>query len=96
MNEMTKRVNMRNKGNKKSLKASIRKINNYLYLDRMNNPATFGWAEYFFSIINCEKDIIQLDEWLKDLLRASYTGKRKIGGLGIIRTEIDRVVERGC
>ena len=95
MNEMTKRVNLRSKGNKNSLKASIRKINNYLYLDRMNNPATFGWAEYFFSIINCEEDIIQLDEWLKDLLRASYTGKQKIGGLGIIRTESDRVIERG-
>ena len=75
-----------------ALRKRIRKINRYLYLDYMNNPTVFGWAEYFFSIINKEEDIVELDTWVKDLLRSSVTGKDKIGGLGV---DLNRGVLRG-
>lgn len=74
------------------LRKRIRKINRYLYLDYMNNPTVFGWAEYFFSIINKEEDIVELDKWVKDLLRSSVTRKDKIGGLGV---DLERGVLRG-
>lgn len=64
------------------LKGKIKQINQYLYSDYLNNKTKFGWAEYFFGIINCEEDIVAMDEWLKDLLRGAYTGKMRIGGLG--------------
>lgn len=84
-------MKQRRKSNE-SLKKTIKRINRYLYLDYLDNPAKFGWAEYFFSIINREEDIILLDEWLKDYLRGCYTGKGKIGGLGL---DLNRGVVRG-
>ena len=80
------------------LRRMIKKVNRYLYTGYIKNSSVFGWAEYFFSIINCEKDIITLDTWLKDWLRGCATGCVKgwqIGGLGNVSTENDYVVKRG-
>ena len=80
------------------LKRMIRSINRYLYTGYIKNSSVFGWGEYFFSIINCEKDIETMDTWLKDWLRGCATGNTKgwqIGGLGNVNTEKDYVVNRG-
>ena len=80
------------------LRKAIKKVNTYLYTAYLKNSSNFGWAEYFFRIINCEKDIETLDTWLKDMLRGYYTGKggvSKIGGLGNIDTEKDCCICRG-
>lgn len=70
-------------GDKKEVIKAIKKINKYLYTDYLKSHKNFGWAEYFFSILNIEEDIRTLDEYIKDALRSIYTGKKKIGGLGI-------------
>ncbi len=77
---------------------AIKSINNYLYTAYMNNSEAFGWAEYFFGIINCEEDIIQLDIWLKDMIRGYMTGKggrKYVGGLGSVDTEEYKTIMRG-
>lgn len=78
-----------------SVKVAIKQINKYLYLAFLRNPNEFGWAEYFFSIVNIEDDIETLDMYVKDSLRALYTGKRKIGGLGINKVTNECGVLRG-
>lgn len=74
-------------GDKKEVIKAIKKINKFLYTDYLKSHKNFGWAEYFFSILNIEEDIRILDEYIKDALRSIYTGKKKIGGLGISNTE---------
>lgn len=64
----------------------------------LRNPNEFGWAEYFFSIVNVEDDIKTLDMWIKDTLRGLYTGKRgkeQIGGLGVNKVTNECGVLRG-
>lgn len=81
-----------------SVKVAIRQINKYLYLNFLRNPNEFGWAEYFFSIVNVEDDIKTLDMWIKDTLRGLYTGKRgkeQIGGLGVNKVTNECGVLRG-
>lgn len=80
------------------LRKAIKSINNYLYTAYLKNSSEFGWAEYFFGIINCEKDIEIMDTWLKDMLRGYSTGKggcSKVGGLGSVSTEKESTVSRG-
>lgn len=76
------------------LKKSIKKINTYLYTAYLKNSSAFGWAEYFFSIVNCEKDIVTIDTWIKDILRGYYRNRKKVGGLGCVKGK-DYVVARG-
>lgn len=54
---------------------AIKKINDYLYLAYMKNPSNFGWAHYFFSLCTTDKTIRELDFFVKDHLKAMYTGK---------------------
>lgn len=69
--------------NKAEMQRGIHRINKYLYTDYLKSSKNFGWGEYFFSILNIENDIKILDEYIKDSLRAVYTGKKKLGGLGV-------------
>ena len=45
--------------------------------------------------MNVEDDIKTLDMWIKDTLRGLYTGKRKIGGLGVNKVTDECGVLRG-
>lgn len=54
---------------------AIKKINDYLYLAYMKNPSNFGWAHYFFSLCTTDKTICKLDNFVKDHVKAMYTGK---------------------
>lgn len=85
VSQIEERVKCDGKHSEKDLKKVIRTVNNYLYTAYMKNSSDFGWAEYFFSIVNCENDIVELDKWLKDMLRGYVTGnggRKKVGGLG--------------
>lgn len=95
---LPKQKECRNGCSEKELKKVIRSINRYLYTAFIQNSSQFGWGEYFFGIVTCEKDIEALDQWLKDKLRAYVTGKNKgwqIGGLGSVNTEKDFTIIRG-
>lgn len=72
-------------------KAAIISINRYLY----KGDGTYSWATQVLPIINVERDIDTLNEFVMDCIRACQTGKRKIGGLGIITNQKDYMILRG-
>ena len=77
-NEIRKITKMRKGMKTKSRttqRRAIKKINDYLYLAYMKNPSNFGWAHYFFSLCTTDKTIRELDCFVKDHLKAMYTGK---------------------
>lgn len=68
---------------KEEVKSAVKKINNKLFYSYEQNHKVFGWAEYFFRTINVVEDIETIDFWIRDCLRAMYTGHLKVGGLGV-------------
>lgn len=74
-----------------SWKAAIISINRYLY----KGDGTYSWATQVLPIINVERDIDTLNEFVMDCIRACQTGKRKIGGLGTITNQKDYMILRG-
>lgn len=61
--------------NRASQIRAIKKINSYLREGYMKDSRQFGWEKYFFSLVNTNKTIIMLDEFVKDRLKMVYTGK---------------------
>ena len=59
-------------------KRALDQVNSYLY----KGDGTYSWATSVLPIINVEKDIDTLNQFVMDALRACATGKKKIGGLG--------------
>ena len=78
-----KTITKHNKDNEKALKKAVKDVNWFLYTSFLKSKENFGWAEYFFSVVNIEEDIIELDRFIKDRLRGMYTGRTNSGGLGI-------------
>lgn len=72
-------------------KAAIISINRYLY----KGDGTYSWATQVLPIINVERDIDTLNEFVMDCIRACQTGKRKIGGLGTITNQKNYMILRG-
>jgi len=72
-------------------KAAIISINRYLY----KGDGTYSWATQVLPIINVDRDIDTLNEFVMDCIRACQTGKRKIGGLGTITNQKDYMILRG-
>jgi len=66
-------------------------INRYLYF----GDGQYSWATQVLPIINVEKDIDTLNEFVMDCIRACETGKKKIGGLGSIMDKQDYTITRG-
>ena len=74
-----------------SLKKAVNSVNSYLY----KGDGTFSWATSVLPIINVQKDIDTLNEYILDSLRACVTGKKKIGGLGVVMDKDDYTILRG-
>ena len=74
-----------------TLKRAINQVNNYLY----KGDGTYSWATSVLPIINVEKDIDTLNEFVMDALRACATNKKKIGGLGSVNDKEDYTILRG-
>ena len=72
-------------------KKALNAINRYLY----GGYSEFSWATQVLPIINVEKDIDELNEFVMDCVRACYTGKKKIGGLGSVTDKPDYTIMRG-
>ena len=70
---------------------AINRVNSYLY----KGDGRFSWATSVLPIINVEKDIEVLNEFVMDCLRACATGKKKIGGLGSVNDRDDYTILRG-
>lgn len=74
-----------------SLTRALNQVNNYLY----KGDGTYSWATSVLPIINVEKDIDTLNEFVMDALRACVTNKKKIGGLGSVNDREDYTILRG-
>lgn len=79
------------KQHKITLKRAINQVNNYLY----KGDGQYSWATSVLPIVNVEKDIDTLNEFVLDALRACATGKKKIGGLGSVNDKEDYTILRG-
>lgn len=74
-----------------SLTKATNSVNRYLY----KGDGTYSWATSVLPIINVQKDIDKLNEYVMDSLRACATGKKKIGGLGVVMDREDYTILRG-
>ena len=72
-------------------KRALNQVNSYLY----KGDGTYSWATSVLPIINVQKDIDTLNEFVLDALRACATKKKKIGGLGSVNDKEDYTILRG-
>ena len=74
-----------------SMAKALNQVNSYLY----KGDGRFSWATSVLPIINVEKDINTLNEYVMDALRSCATGKKKIGGIGNTNDKLDYTILRG-
>lgn len=74
-----------------SMERAVNKVNAYLY----KGNGTYSWATSVLPIINVQKDIDCLNQFVMDCLRACATNKKKVGGLGSVNDKDDYTILRG-
>lgn len=77
------------KNNKTTLKQARKNVVKYLYGEGNN------WSTACLRIINVKEDMIQLDNFVKDCIRACHTKQTKLGGLGINYNLKHGTIQRG-
>ena len=70
---------------------AINAVNRYLY----KGYGDFSWATQVLPVINVKEDINTLNTFVMDCIRAVKTGKKKIGGLGYVKTQTIGCIDRG-
>lgn len=70
---------------------AVNAVNRYLY----KGCGDFSWATQVLPVINVKEDIDKLNAFAMDCIRAVKTGKRKVGGLGYVRTQPVGCIDRG-
>lgn len=70
---------------------TISRVYQYLY----KGDGRFSWATSVLPIITVDTDVNTLNTFVMDAIRASCTGKTKIGGLGVVTDRPDRTIIRG-
>lgn len=70
---------------------ALNKVNSYMY----KGDGQYSWATSVLAVINVEKDIDTLNEYVLDCLRACATNKKKVGGLGSVSDKADYTILRG-
>ena len=70
---------------------AINAVNRYLY----KGFGDFSWATQVLPVINVKEDIDKLNAFVMDCIRAVNTGKRKVGGLGYVKTKAVGCIDRG-
>ena len=74
-----------------SMKRAINQVNNYLY----KGDGKYSWATLVLPIVNVDKDIETLNNFVMDAIRSCGTNKKKIGGLGSVNDKPDHTILRG-
>lgn len=70
---------------------ALNQVNSYMY----KGDGRYSWATSVLAVINVEKDIDTLNEYVMDCLRACATNKKKVGGLGSVNDKTDYTILRG-
>lgn len=66
----------------RDLNIGLRQATKYLTKFLYYGNGQYSWASAVLHTINCSNDILQLNNYCLDALRAVYTGNTNIGGLG--------------
>ena len=74
-----------------SMKRALNQVQSYLY----RGDGKYSWATSVLPIINVERDIDVLNQFVMDAIRACATNKKKIGGLGSVNDKEDYTILRG-
>lgn len=74
-----------------TLVKAVNSVNRYLY----KGNGEFSWATQVLPICNVNSDILELNKFVMDCLRAVKTGKKKVGGLGYVSTKHVGCIQRG-
>lgn len=74
-----------------SMTKAVNQVNAYLY----KGDGKYSFATSVLPIINVEKDIETLNQFVMDSIRACATNKKKIGGLGSVNDKEDYTILRG-
>lgn len=74
-----------------SMQRALNQVNAYLY----KGDGTYSWATSVLPIINVQRDIDTLNQFVMDCIRACATNKKKIGGLGSVNDKEDYTILRG-
>jgi len=74
-----------------SMKRALNQVQSYLY----KGDGKYSWATSVLPIINVQKDIDILNQFVMDCIRACATNKKKIGGLGSVSDKEDYTILRG-
>lgn len=70
---------------------AVNAVNRYLY----KGYGEFSWATQVLPVINVREDVEKLNTFVMDCIRAVGTGKRKVGGLGYVKTQAVGCIDRG-
>lgn len=79
-------------GQSNSSDAALSRIAGYLYDGSLTK---YGYAEGILPVVNSRQDLLQMDLFILDCLRACDTGRDKLGGLGWDAFGKDGVISRG-
>ena len=74
-----------------SMAKALNQVNSYMY----KGDGKYSWSTSVLQIINVQKDIDEMNEFVLDCIRACATGKKKIGGLGSVNDRDDYTILRG-
>lgn len=70
---------------------AVNSVRSFLY----KGDGTYSWSTSVLPIINVDKDIDTLNNFVMDCIRACVTGKKKIGGIGVAVDRPDYTILRG-
>lgn len=74
-----------------TMEKAVNSVNRYLY----KGNGEFSWSTQVLGVCNVQKDLDELNKFVMDCLRATKTGKRRVGGLGYVKTQKEGCVARG-
>lgn len=69
---------------KAEIRKMIKDIQYYFFTAYAKSQENFGMGCYLFATVNVEHDLIEIENYIKDALRAAYTNKSDIYGLGSV------------
>lgn len=72
-------------------KKALNSVFRYLY----KGNGEYSWATQILPVCNVDRDILELDKFVMDCLRAVTTSKNKVGGLGYMAINPDGCIVRG-
>ena len=81
---MSKTRQARRPATNKELRKMIKDLQWYFFTAFAKSQENFGMGVYLFGTVNVKHDLVAIDEYCKDCLRAAYTNKSNIHGLGYV------------